>query len=128
MCYNLWQKSITGWVLSHFIIFAAFFFVWDITLKYQSQTYLTAISWNWDINRKPIYILIRFTKSSYIKIFHRSWLVRSLTQDIKRKNGSSNMLPILFFRVFSIWKSLWVLQKACIKIMACASYTYFFFL
>ena len=30
--------------------------------------------------------------------------------------------------VFSIWKSLWVLQKAHIKIMACAICTYLFFL
>ena len=30
--------------------------------------------------------------------------------------------------VFSIWNSLWVLQKVHIKIIACAIYTYLFFL
>ena len=34
---------------------------------------------------------------------------------------------LLHFSVFSIWKSLQVLQKACIKIVACAIYTYLFF-
>ena len=31
------------------------------------------------------------------------------------------------YAVFSIWKSLWVLQKACIKVVACAIYTDLFF-
>ena len=34
---------------------------------------------------------------------------------------------LLHFSVFSVWKSLQVLQKACIKIVACAVYTYLFF-
>ena len=33
----------------------------------------------------------------------------------------------IFITVFSIWKSLWVLQKALIKIVAHAIYTYQFF-
>ena len=36
--------------------------------------------------------------------------------------------PRNIYAVFSIWKTLRVIEKACMKILACAIYTYLFFL
>ena len=42
--------------------------------------------------------------------------------------SKTNLVHIsLTVSVFSIWKSMWVLQTACIKIVAHAIYTYLFF-